>query len=481
MTVRFAKLTIPAIVTSLAVCAGSASAQIGAPQYDDDRQQIQRDQLRTQQERDLQRLGPDERQMQLDRELRQRPTLDQQQFDQRNGLQREMPQRGQITGEILQLREVDVPTSREPHAVALMETERGHRIAVDLGPADELRTDLQPGDQATVEGHLIQIGQQRLLLGEQLRANGRTERIVRRPEMMDPRMQQQMQMPQRQQLSGEIDQIRRVQIPGLPEDSVFAVVRLERDQGQITANLGSERQLQRLDLRRGDRVQISGQLIEVQDRPMLIAEQVQTREGTVHLRERTRQLQEFRDQREDRDRYRDDFGLRDEFRMQDDLRTRDDFRARPQFQDPQRMRAQERGGLGVSVVPGRREGVQVVEVYRGSPAEQAGIREGDHILEIDQQPTDTPGRLVNIIARKDPQRQVQITILRNGRVQRLSTMLTTRRDALTEDPRDSEMRLYGPEPGRPERDQYQRDQFQRDQLQRDQFQRDRLQNDQYRY
>ena len=81
-----------------------------------------------------------------------------------------------------------------------------------------------------------------------------------------------------------------------------------------------------------------------------------------------------------------------------------------------------RGYLGVSIqsvtpdmeeVYGAREGALVVEVKPGSPAEKAGIKEGDIIIRVDDKVIHNDGDLVEAIAYTQPGTRVILTIIRD--------------------------------------------------------------------
>jgi serine protease Do len=84
-----------------------------------------------------------------------------------------------------------------------------------------------------------------------------------------------------------------------------------------------------------------------------------------------------------------------------------------------------RGWLGVSVdkvspadaqssgLPDAR-GVMVVEVLRDSPAERAGLRKGDVIVAVNDQPLNGPSDLTRRIASTPPGTRVPVTVVREG-------------------------------------------------------------------
>jgi len=73
-------------------------------------------------------------------------------------------------------------------------------------------------------------------------------------------------------------------------------------------------------------------------------------------------------------------------------------------------------GLGLKEV----RGVLVNSVAPGSPADRAGLRNGDVITAIDGHPVDDPNALRNRVATTAPNSQVSLSIIRDGREQRVN-------------------------------------------------------------
>ena len=63
---------------------------------------------------------------------------------------------------------------------------------------------------------------------------------------------------------------------------------------------------------------------------------------------------------------------------------------------------------------GRRNGVEVVEVLEGSPAERAGLRPEDLIVALDGAPVESAGDLQRLMTEETIGRSVDATIVRNG-------------------------------------------------------------------
>ena len=76
-------------------------------------------------------------------------------------------------------------------------------------------------------------------------------------------------------------------------------------------------------------------------------------------------------------------------------------------------------GLGLKEV----RGVLVNSVAPGSPADRAGLRNGDVITAIDGHPVDDPNALRNRVATTAPDSQVRLSIIRDGKAQQLNAKL----------------------------------------------------------
>jgi len=63
---------------------------------------------------------------------------------------------------------------------------------------------------------------------------------------------------------------------------------------------------------------------------------------------------------------------------------------------------------------GRRQGLEVVEVVKGSPADAAGLRSGDIIIEVDGRPVESPRDVQRLMVDGPIERFVVIRVLRAG-------------------------------------------------------------------
>jgi S1-C subfamily serine protease len=84
-----------------------------------------------------------------------------------------------------------------------------------------------------------------------------------------------------------------------------------------------------------------------------------------------------------------------------------------------------RAHIGVAVAPrslppriaerlGRRAGVQIMQVIEGGPAESAGLRRGDLVLELDGEPVTDASDLQQLMVHERIGREVFAVVLRDG-------------------------------------------------------------------
>lgn len=84
-------------------------------------------------------------------------------------------------------------------------------------------------------------------------------------------------------------------------------------------------------------------------------------------------------------------------------------------------------GVGIADVEDKgAKGASVTEVYDDSPAESAGIEEGDVIVAVDDEKVDGVSELVKMIQSREPGDDVSLTVVRDGRDQLIIATLAER-------------------------------------------------------
>ena len=84
-------------------------------------------------------------------------------------------------------------------------------------------------------------------------------------------------------------------------------------------------------------------------------------------------------------------------------------------------------GLGLEEGKGEDEGVRVAQVFRGSPAQEAGLRAGDRILSINGKEVTDVASLTGEVRSHRPGEEVTIEVLRNGEQKSFQAVLGERK------------------------------------------------------
>ncbi|MEX0727773.1 MAG: PDZ domain-containing protein [Planctomycetaceae bacterium] len=97
---------------------------------------------------------------------------------------------------------------------------------------------------------------------------------------------------------------------------------------------------------------------------------------------------------------------------------------------------EDQGWLGVLLDDAQEgeQGVRIVNIYPSGPASRAGLRQGDVIVEVDNQQVMTPDDAVEIISSTQPNEQLDVVVLRDGQEEQITVMLADRRDFFQQNP-----------------------------------------------
>jgi membrane-associated protease RseP (regulator of RpoE activity) len=99
--------------------------------------------------------------------------------------------------------------------------------------------------------------------------------------------------------------------------------------------------------------------------------------------------------------------------------------ATPEADDDDRSR--KRGWLGIFLSEDD-DGVHITGVREGSPAEKAGLREGDKIVEVDNKPVEDDSDIRRIIRNLEPGDSVQVEVMRDGKRKTVNATLGEAKD-----------------------------------------------------
>jgi hypothetical protein len=87
-------------------------------------------------------------------------------------------------------------------------------------------------------------------------------------------------------------------------------------------------------------------------------------------------------------------------------------------------------GLGVTIIASQDRGVIVTRVFRGTPADQMGLQNGDRITQLNGQEVRSVSEFINRIRNMNPGDEVELEVMRNRDEQTVRGELETRQDAL---------------------------------------------------
>lgn len=191
-----------------------------------------------------------------------------------------------ISGELTNLRRVNISGDPQPHILAKIRTDAGHTFVVDLGTTENLQgINLSTGQEISVVGRSGRLNQRPILIADTLHAGpGQVVSIARRPIQPGMQMQESVRVgqalesaprgPQGQvMLSGHIIGLQDVQLRGMPEPHTIAKIRTMEGQTALI-DLGPQSEVADLQLQKNDFVSASGSVGRINNQQVLIADVV---------------------------------------------------------------------------------------------------------------------------------------------------------------------------------------------------------------
>lgn len=185
---------------------------------------------------------------------------------------------GELKGKILREKEVGVQGSETKSKLVLLQLENGQQIAVDLGPTTALKAEtLKEGAEVTVHGGMVKVGDNAVFLADQVDVGGQNFKVER---------------PLTQDLTGG-GQTRQFQMNGVVENTqtvdvrsggqnMVALLHNEKDR-RVLVDLGPVSGLADLQLKKGDRIAVTGHSVHIGDRSILFADSLSLNNRTVQV------------------------------------------------------------------------------------------------------------------------------------------------------------------------------------------------------
>ena len=206
------------------------------------------------------------------------PSGDRQQTQTREGDRgaRQQERRGSVSGQVIRTKKVGIRNHSLEHLVVLLRTDRRRLAIVDLGPVRQISdARISSGDRLSANGRVARVGDRYTLMADQIRKDGRTIEIDRRRRTSGRQVQAAFRGEEgrtRREATGQgrVVRTKKVGLRGRPLEHLVALVRT--DQGDIrVVDLGPVRNLQEVKLATGDAIVVSGEVVRVGDRQVLMA------------------------------------------------------------------------------------------------------------------------------------------------------------------------------------------------------------------
>lgn len=183
----------------------------------------------------------------------------------------------QVSGKILEEKQVNIKGTHRKNWVALLQTADGKQVVVDLGPVEKLKdVNIRRGQTLSVQGTQVRVGNRPVLFATEVN-DTRKSLKVSRPPHGQAKGQDQGQAKQNpgepRQVTGTVIREKEVKIKGT--DATNKVVLINTRMGSdIVADLGPTQGLQNVDVRKGEKVTVTGKPVRIGQRIVLLASDI---------------------------------------------------------------------------------------------------------------------------------------------------------------------------------------------------------------
>lgn len=179
------------------------------------------------------------------------------------GREQSAAKRKRVNGTVKNLKDVSV--SGKMHQIVQID-QNGETINVDLGPKDDLKQQkLSQGTKVSADGAVVSVAGKDLLIARNASINGKKIQINRSP--MD--------------VKGTVKSVKQASTRG-NQKHMMAIVET-RDGKKLAVDLGTESDELRNNLKEGEDVSVSGHLVKVKDRRVLLADSLEHNNRTINI------------------------------------------------------------------------------------------------------------------------------------------------------------------------------------------------------
>jgi hypothetical protein len=255
----------------------------------------------------------------------------------------------ELNGRVLRTKRVRVEGTDTDILAALVETDSGRRIIVDLGPTEDLRNEgvrISQGDRIWCRGPFFRVRDQRVMMAFHVRANEETARIDRRRQfdlprlereerMLEPSMQGRSDMEDRygrgerqsgyyrdrgneygrseeseneygrgegrpdeermggqgrlawQRVHGNVTQTREIELPGMEDRMMVGMVKTDQGQQSLVC-FGPREDLENVQISQGQPLTIEGPVFHIGGKKLVLAQRLRADGQTVDINQQFR-------------------------------------------------------------------------------------------------------------------------------------------------------------------------------------------------
>ena len=185
-----------------------------------------------------------------------------------------------LAGSVLRTKQVDVRGTDVKVLVALLDVGDGRRQIVDLGPVVNFRSSpVYTGDQIAVRGHRVMLGNASVLLATEARVGCD---VVTIPRAVETQAAGYFVTEPLTRIEGRIENLKNARLRGSRAEHLIGEV-VTRNGGVVVVDFGPPTAIWRADLKAGDWITIHGQQMQVTDRPIILAREINKSGAAIRI------------------------------------------------------------------------------------------------------------------------------------------------------------------------------------------------------
>jgi len=185
-------------------------------------------------------------------------------------------------GTVSDVWEAEVRNKDKENKVVLIETEQGQVVLADLGPSDKVKVEVEEGTPATVTGEMVSVEGSPRFVPASIKVGSKALGPAPGNAQVKAASLGATARPQKQNVSGKVVDKEKMNAKETHIDHQLAVIEVSPGT-RLLVDLGPSEQLKSVKFDEGDQLRVEGQKVQVNDRFVLIADQVQKGDQKVQI------------------------------------------------------------------------------------------------------------------------------------------------------------------------------------------------------